>query len=396
MLISVHKSAYYWCLYSYFLNMIITKLELLNFRNHVETQVDWGAGLNVITGPNGAGKTSLIDAIHYLCMSRSFVATSDMYVINQEETFFMIKGYFEGNIRKEFDVSCTYSRGDGKKIFVNDSPLAKHSDLIGMIPVVSLAPDDKKLTIEGPAERRSFLDSFISQLSATYLKDLLQYRKIRRQRNALLQDYLGPTEALLNYLEPWNEQLLDVGSRIVCERYRVLENFKEYLAKDYAKISGMDLTAALKYSTFCEPSAEFEQVRLQYKEKLEEVLEKEIEREQTLVGPHKDEVIFYLDDHELRRYGSQGQHRLFALSLKLAQLHYYSDELDDLPILMLDDVFGDLDPEKTKALLNTLQQHQGQIFITSANPIPFEKWIDFDDEKNRFYKVADGKIINTY
>src|SRR5690554_66593 len=374
--------------------MKITKLELLHFRNHIKTEVEWGSHLNIITGPNGAGKTSLIDAIHYLCMSRSFVSSTDMYVINNEESYFMIKGFFEGNIRKEFDVSCTYSRGDGKKIFVNESPLDKHSDLIGMVPVVALSPDDKKLTLEGPAERRSFLDSFISQLSKPYLRDLLKYRKIGRQRNVLLQDFKGPVSVLKTYLEPWNEQLLDTGSQIVAKRFEVLENFKAYLEKDYAMISGMDLTTNLKYDTFCEPSANAEEVRSQYAAKLEAIVDKEIEREQTLIGPHRDEIIFYLDDFELRRFGSQGQHRLFALSLKLAQLHYYSDELDDLPILMLDDVFGDLDSNKTEALLKTLQKHQGQIFITSANPVPFEKYINFDGKKNRFYTVGNGTIVD--
>lgn len=374
--------------------MKITRLELLHFRNHIKTEVEWGSHLNIITGPNGAGKTSLIDAIHYLCMSRSFVSTTDMYVINNDESYFMIKGFFEGNIRKEFDVSVTYSRGDGKKIFVNESPLDKHSDLIGMLPVVALSPDDKKLTVEGPAERRSFLDSFISQLSKQYLRDLLKYRKIRRQRNVLLQDFKGSVSVLKTYLEPWNEQLLDTGARIVAKRYEVLENFKAYLEKDYAMISGMDLTTNLKYDTFCEPSANAEEVRTQYAAKLDEIVDKEIEREQTLVGPHRDEIIFYLDDFELRRFGSQGQHRLFALSLKLAQLHYYSDELDDSPILMLDDVFGDLDPSKTEALLKTLQKHQGQIFITSANPVPFERYVDFDGIKNRFYIVGNGTIVD--
>lgn len=373
--------------------MKISRLELLHFRNHKKTEVEWGSHLNIITGPNGAGKTSLIDAIHYLCMSRSFVSNTDLYVINSDETYFMIKGFFEGNIRKEFDVSCTYSRGDGKKIFVNDSPLDRLSDLIGMVPVVALSPDDKKLTLDGPAERRTFLDSFISQISNSYLRDLLSYRKIRRQRNALLQDFKGPTSVLKTYLEPWNDQLVSVGSKIVAKRFEVLENFKAYLAKDYAMISGMDLTTNLAYETFCEPSINPEEVSKQYAEKLEAIMDKEIEREQTLLGPHRDEIIFYLDDFELRRFGSQGQHRLFALSLKLAQLHYYSDELDDLPILMLDDVFGDLDPKKTEALLKTLQEHQGQIFITSANPVPFEQYVDFDGEKNRFYTVSNGEIL---
>ena len=116
-----------------------THTELLNFRNHLGTKVEWAPHLNVITGPNGSGKTSLIDAIHYLCMSRSFISTSDMYVVNQDETYFMVKGHFEGQIRSEFEVSCSYSRGDGKKIFVNDSPLDRLSDLKGAVSSTPLS-----------------------------------------------------------------------------------------------------------------------------------------------------------------------------------------------------------------------------------------------------------------
>ena len=372
--------------------MRITSQELLHFRNHVNTKVTWAPHLNVITGPNGAGKTSLIDGIHFLCMSRSFVSTTDQYVINTDEKYFMIKGHFEGNIRSQLDVGCSYSRGEGKKIFVNDSPLERLSDLIGMVPVVVLSPDDKKLTLEGPIERRSFLDSFISQISTSYLRDLIDYRKVRRQRNTLLKDFRGSISVLKSYLEPWNIQLVETGSRIIATRYKVLENFKEYLARDYAMISGMDLTTGLEYQTFCEPSTNAQDIQVQYEKALEETVDKEIEREQTLTGPHKDEVVFYLDDFELRRFGSQGQHRLFALSLKLAQLHYYSDELDDLPILMLDDVFGDLDPKKTEILLEALQNHEGQTFITSANPVPFEEYVAFDENRNKLFSVHDGII----
>tara|TARA_R110002124_G_scaffold76758_2_gene205701 strand:- start:14863 stop:15993 length:1131 start_codon:yes stop_codon:yes gene_type:complete len=372
--------------------MRITSQELLHFRNHINTKVTWAPHLNVITGPNGAGKTSLIDAIHFLCMSRSFVSTTDQYVINSDEKYFMIKGHFEGKIRSEFDVGCSYSRGDGKKIFVNDSPLDRLSDLIGMVPVVVLSPDDKKLTLEGPIERRSFLDSFISQISISYLRDLIDYRKVRRQRNTLLKDFQGSISVLKSYLEPWNIQLVETGSRIIATRFQVLENFKAYLERDYAMISGMDLTTGLEYQTFCEPSVNPQDIQVQYEKALEETVDKEIEREQTLTGPHKDEIVFYLDDFELRRFGSQGQHRLFALSLKLAQLHYYSDELDDLPILMLDDVFGDLDLKKTEILLEALQNHEGQTFITSANPVPFEKYVDFDGKRNKFFSVHNGII----
>ena len=373
--------------------MQIKALNLQNFRNHESTKVDWLPHLNVITGPNGAGKTSLIDAIHYLCMSRSFVSNSDQYVILQGESYFMLKGDFSGTVRSEFEVACSYSRGDGKKIFVNDGPLDRLSDLIGMVPVVVLSPDDKRLTREGPIERRSFLDSFISQISNQYLRDLLDYRRIRRQRNSLLQQYANAPHMLEMYLEPWNKQLVDAGASIIEARHKVLEKFKAYLAQDYAMISGMNLTTDLEYKTFCDASVSIDDIKKQYYDKLAESQEKEIEREQTLIGPHRDEIVFYLGDRELRQYGSQGQHRLFALSLKLAQLHYYSDELDDLPIFMLDDVFGDLDPQKTRILLEALKNHPGQIFITSANPVPFENVIEFDGVKNQLIRIEQAEII---
>lgn len=377
--------------------MRTTSTRLQNFRNHIDTRVEWAPHVNVIVGPNGAGKTNLIDAIHYLCMTRSFNASSDRYVVNQDATFFMIKGHFEGNIRSSFDVSCSYSSGEGKKIFVNESPLDRLSDLIGMVPVVVLAPEDKKLTSEGPSERRSFIDSFISQISPRYLKDLFDFRKARKQRNKLLQEFQGSRKALLAYLEPWSVQLVEYGSRIVAKRTEVLNQFQRYLEEEYRLISGMKHKPGLVYQTFCEPSADPEKVQKRYEAELEKAQDNEIEREVTTVGPHRDEIVFYLDDFELRKFGSQGQHRLFALSLKLAQLLYFSDELDDLPIFLLDDVFGDLDSTRTEVLLNALVEHAGQTFITSANPIPFDKYITFDGNRNRKYRVDQGNVetLNT-
>ena len=198
--------------------MKINSIKLQFFRNHEKTEVEFAPHLNLFTGPNGSGKTNLIDAIHYLCMTRSFVASSDQYVAHHDKKYFMIEGFFEGEIRSSFKVSCSYSRGEGKKIFVNDSPLDRLSDLIGMVPVVVLSPEDRKLTSEGPAERRSFLDSMISQISPKYLRDLMKFRKIRRQRNKLLQEYHGPLSMLKTYLDPWDIQLAETGSAIILKR----------------------------------------------------------------------------------------------------------------------------------------------------------------------------------
>ncbi len=372
--------------------MRIKNLHIQNFRNHSETQVEWAPHLNVITGPNGAGKTNLIDAIHYLCMAGSFVSSSDRYVLQKDAPYFTVKGRFEGNIRKEFEVTCSYSYGEGKKIFVNDSPLDRLSDLIGRVPIVVLSPQDKKLTAEGPKQRRSFIDSLISQISHSYLQDLFDFRKARRQRNKLLQQFRGPRELLVEYLEPWDAQLVEFGSRIIAKRTAVLNQFKDYLAKQYEYISEMPQKPHLEYKTFCEPSEDAIEVAERYKNKLEESHDHEIEREVTTIGPHRDEIVFYLDDIELRKYGSQGQHRLFALSLKLAQLYYFSEQLDDRPIFLLDDVFGDLDAHRTEVLLRALTEHEGQTFITAAKPHFFEQIIDFSDQNNRKYKLENGKI----
>lgn len=372
--------------------MIITRLHLQNFRNHVETNIQFGRHINIITGPNGSGKTNVIDAIHYLCMSRSFVATSDRYVVNNDSSFFFIKGEFEGQIRSQFEVTCTYSAGEGKKIFVNDGPLDRFSDLIGMVPVVVLSPADRALTREGPSERRSFIDSFISQISSTYLKHLVEFKRIVKQRNTLLQDFRGPKDLLIEYLEPWDKQLAEVGSKIIAKRTEVLNNFHDYLEQVYQLITGMRHVPNFKYQTICEPDTDHKALNEEYHKQLIQKQEYEIERELTTIGPHRDEIVFYLNDMELRKYGSQGQHRLFALSLKLAQLFYYSDELEDLPIFLLDDVFGDLDEGRTQILLEALAKHAGQVFVTSAAPLPFDKYIGFDGENNGRFHFKNGKV----
>lgn len=372
--------------------MRINRLKLRNFRNYRDCEIHFAPHLNLITGANGAGKTNIIDAIHYLCMSRSFVAASDQYVANWEEKYFMIEGDFEGEIRQSFKVSCSYSRGEGKKIFVNDSPLPRLSDLIGMVPVVVMSPDDLKLTAEGPAERRSFLDSMISQISSRYLRDLMKYRHIRKQRNKLLQEFRGPRDLLETYLEPWSLQLVETGSRLIAKRSEVLQQFKRYLEFQYQTISELKMKPDLTYQTVVETPGGVDQIADAYKVILHENLEKEIDREQTLYGPHRDEVVFYLDEMELRNFGSQGQHRLFSMALKMAQLFYYTDQLDDLPIMLLDDLFGNLDQQKVSIIMEALTKHSGQTFITSAAEKPFLESQFKDNSSNHWYTVENENI----
>jgi len=372
--------------------MKIRSLHVQNYRIYPEAELEWGAHINLLSGPNGAGKTNLIDAIHYLCMSRSFVTSSDSHAINMSASSFSLRGSFTGTIRPLIDIAISYQRGDGKAILVNGVKLDRLSDLIGRVPVVVLSPDDRQLTFEGPEYRRNFLDAMISQVDAAYLHDLIDYRRVMRQRNRVLLSFgtlpLQPVEQL----EPWDAQFVRLAAKIIFRRNEVLRTFGDYLEKSFGLMAGMTHKPSFKYKTVVENPDDIVQLEQILRGELHARITKDIERGVTTVGPHRDDITFLLDGLELRRFGSQGQHRLFALSLKLAELYFFSDMVDDLPIFLLDDVFGDLDPEKTTVLMRMLAEHPGQICITAANTSFLETLIDWSNPENRHIKIESGII----
>jgi DNA replication and repair protein RecF len=201
---------------------------------------------------------------------------------------------------------------------------------------------------------------------------------------------------LQTHLEPWNIQLINKGSSIIYKRAKVLERFIDYLAIQYQTITGLSLKPSLRYQSISNKLGSEEEIREEYTRQIENSIEKEAEREQTLIGPHRDEIVFYLGDMELRNYGSQGQHRLFSMALKMGQLFYYLDELDDLPILLLDDLFGNLDQQKIDIITETLTKHSGQTFITSASERPFDKRQYQNIDDNRWFTVLESNVKQKY
>lgn len=197
---------------------------------------------------------------------------------------------------------------------------------------------------------------------------------------------------LQTHLEPWNIQLINKGSSIIHKRAEVLDRFIDYLALQYQTITGLSLIPSLRYQSISDHLGSEEEIRAEFTNQIEKNFEKEAEREQTLIGPHRDEIVFYLGDMELRNFGSQGQHRLFSMALKMGQLFYYLDELDDLPILLLDDVFGNLDQQKIDIITETLTKHSGQTFITSASERPFDKKQYQDIEHNHWFTVLNSNV----
>lgn len=375
--------------------MFVDTLSLKNFRNHSSLDLRFASHINLITGPNGAGKTSIIDAIHYLCMSRSFVATSDQYCVNFGKKTFVLDASFKGEIRSGFHLQCTYQKGSGKNFEVNGAKLDRITELVGRVPIVVLSPEDKELTTAGPIVRRSFIDSFISQLSKPYLSLLLDYKKVIKQRNALLQQSYQNKKAVSQMIEPWNDQLVDKGAQIIQHRLQVIERFRSHLQEQYQKISSIPLIPDLTYKTVLNVSVEtqLEDIKTLFTAHLQPLFDKECERGITLLGPQRDDLHFTLNNKDVRYYGSQGQHRLFSFALKMAQLFYYEDELEDLPIFLMDDVFGDIDKEKIGIILTMLSSHKGQLFITAANETLFKDFkLNMEVDKH-FLVDVDGTVI---
>jgi DNA replication and repair protein RecF len=320
------------------------------------------------------------------------VTSSETHAINMNASSFHLKGSFTGTIRPIVEIEVSYQKGEGKSILVNGVKLDRLSDLIGRVPVVVLSPDDRQLTFEGPEYRRNFLDAMISQVDAAYLHDLIDYRRVMRQRNRLLLSYGASPSQAAGELEPWNAQFVRLAARIIYRRNAVLQTFGKYLEQAYGLMAGMNHTPSFRYKTVVDNPDEIDRLERKLEEELHARLAKDLERGVTTVGPHRDDITFLLDGLELRRFGSQGQHRLFALSLKLAELYFFSDMLDDLPIFLLDDVFGDLDSAKTAVLMRMLAEHPGQVCITAANASLLESLIDWSDPENRLILIDSGTV----
>ena len=378
--------------------MILRSIRLFSFRAHADTSVTIAPKVNLLHGPNGAGKTNILEAIHYLCLSKSFIASNDNYVLRKQCPYFEVEGHFEGEQRPELRVRLVYVPSEGKRIFINGAPLERLSQIVGLLPVVVFSPEAQALTAGGPEERRRFLDNIMSQARPVYLDDLLKYRRTLRQRNELLTQYRrAPHTVQPSLLASWDAELVALGSRVVAARLRFLADFGRFLEEAYQRIESVSEKPTIEYSTFAtfDPDADEAVVAEAYRERLAHTARRERQLGRTLAGPHRDELIFRLDNFEVRRYASQGQHRTFGMALKLAQYFYLYNRLEEAPILLLDDVFDTLDAQRTEAFLQLLQSKAvGQSLITAAQPGLFDGMIPFDQPVHQVAHVVSGAIQN--
>jgi DNA replication and repair protein RecF len=338
--------------------MRLQSLQLVNFKNYTEAKLDLSAKINVLVGKNGSGKTNLLDAIHFLSLTKSAFST-DQFSIRHGEQFFMVKGLFkQGNNVQE--LSCSLQTGT-KKIFregVNEYP--KLSEHIGKYPVVLIAPDDTELVKEGSEARRRFFDSIIAQLSKPYLEALIQYNHALKQRNSLLKMFAESNVVDELALESYDRVLIQTGNVIFALRKEFILEFLPVFRKFYSFIVA-DEKADLEYKSELQATDS--------KTGLTSCRQRDLYLQRTNFGTHRDDYQFTLGSGDLKKLGSQGQQKSFIIALKLAQFEILKRHKGFKPILLLDDIFDKLDDFRIAKLLELIQNDElGQLFITDARP----------------------------
>jgi DNA replication and repair protein RecF len=367
--------------------MHLAWLELHNFRSYERLRFEPDRGVNVLIGPNGAGKTSLLEAIGYLSLQKSFRRTPDGALIRIGEESAVIRGGFEDGAGI-VDVAVEVPSQGRRQVLVNGKRPGRLADVASTVPVVAFLPDDLDVVKRGPSYRREYLDDLGAQLAPTVGADQSEYEQSLRQRNALLRQHGRHTDLMT--LDVWDARLAEAGGRVVANRLALLARLRDRLSDSYRTVGGAGEGALLPiYSAaWCEigpPGEEssFEEYASSLLRALEARRERDLEVRSTSVGPHRDDPGFELDGRDVRVQASQGEQRSVALSLRIAAYQLLEQRHGRPPILLLDDVFSELDPERAAGVTELLPR--GQVFVTSAR----------DDEVpqiGRRWRVAEGVL----
>ncbi|QNJ98394.1 DNA replication/repair protein RecF [Constantimarinum furrinae] len=339
--------------------MILQSLSLLNYKNFETESFELDPKINCFVGNNGVGKTNVLDAVYHLSFGKSYFNPITSQNIKHGEEFFVVEGTYEKNDRAE-KIVVSAKKNQKKIIKRNGKPYEKFSEHIGFLPLVIISPADRDLIIEGSDTRRKFMDGVISQGDSSYLRTLINYNKTLAQRNSLLKYFAANSTFNQDTLEIYNAQLNEYGSIIYQKRSEFLDIFMPIFKKRYVSISNGN-----------------EEVSLIYKSQLQDenlltLLQNNLGKDKitqyTNFGIHKDDLLFEIDGHPIKKFGSQGQQKSYLIALKLAQFDFIKDQSGVLPILLLDDIFDKLDEERVEQIITLVDDENfGQLFISDTH-----------------------------
>ena len=359
--------------------MIIKSIELSNFRNYEQLYIEFEEGTNILYGDNAQGKTNILEAAYISGTTKSHKGSKDKEMIRFHSEESHIRTIVEKN-EKEYQIDMHLRNRGSKGVAINKIPIKKASELFGILNIVFFSPEDLNIIKNGPAERRRFLDSELCQLDKLYLSDLAKYNKILNQRNKLLKD-INFRPDLMETLSVWDMQLVETGKRIIQRRKVFIEELNEIIGSIHSNITGGKESILLKY----EPNID----DIFFEDELLKAKQKDLKLAQTTVGPHRDDMLFSIDGIDIRKYGSQGQQRTAALSLKLSEIEIVKKSIHNTPVLLLDDVLSELDSNRQNYLLNSISDIQTIITCTGL-----EEFVKNRFHINKVFRVISGKVYD--
>ena len=358
--------------------MYISSLELADFRNIVSLHMDFSQGTNILYGENAQGKTNILESLFMISTTKSHRGVRDRDMIR----FGMEESHIRSLIMKggiDYRIDMHLRKNKSKGIAINGQRIKKASELIGLLHIVFFSPEDLGIVKNGPAERRRFMDMELCQLDGSYLHNLNQYNKTVENRNRLLRDMYQFPE-LQDTLSIWDEQLVNYGRKIIESRRGFIADLNEIVEEIHSKLSGNRELLTILY----EPNTEVDD----FEEKLRRGRERDIHMKMTSVGPHRDDFSFLDGEIDLRRYGSQGQQRTCALSLKLSEIDLVKKVIGHRPVLMMDDVLSELDSGRQNYLLSTIGGIQ--TFITCTG---LDEFVNNRFKIDQVFRIENGACV---
>ena len=364
--------------------MYLKKLALTNFKNYELTELEFSPKINCFTGNNGVGKTNILDAIHYLSLTKSFFNAIDSISIRHGEDYFIIQGTFDRD-GEDDQIYCAFQKQKQKLLKRNGKEYQKLSDHVGRYPVVMISPADSALITEGSEDRRKFMNKIISQYNAEYLDSVLRYNKALQQRNKLLKDFRSSDKFDSDALSIWDAQLVKYGNYVFNEREVLVNELIPVFQEYYSLISAGKEEVKLKYRSHLSEG--------NFQEALNNSLTKDRFLEYTTVGIHKDDLLLEMNDFSVKSLGSQGQQKSYLVALKLAKFDYIKSKAGLSPVLLLDDIFDKFDAERVEQIIRLVGNHRfGQILITDTHQNSLKEILSSHKTDYKLFRMAGNGV----
>lgn len=374
--------------------MRIDRILINNLRNHNLTDFKVSKGINTFFGLNGAGKTTVLEGVSLSALTKSFLPVLDNSLLKTGEETFSIHIEAETDLLTPYKIRIEYKSGLKKNISGSIGENLLPKDIIGEIPVVILSPDYKSITFGTPGNRRQFVDRILSQISKSYMQDILELKKCLRQRNILLKSFKSAGKINTELLQPWTNQLINTSSEIITKRYLFISEFKEIFKNYYETISSGKELVDLIYSPDSielKDTIDKTSVKETLLRKADKLQRNEFIRGTTLFGPQKDDIIININSSLAKDHASQGQHKSLLISLKFAEYIYILEKRRETPVFLMDDIFSELDDERTKTVLDMVLDAECQTFITITNP---RKIRQFTAGREAYYFLVENGMVS--